>query len=270
MMNCNLAHLQVHAYLDSELAAPDAMAFEAHLMDCSACRKEFEALLATAETIRGAHGVYEPPETARARAAALIADHSRGTWHIVAAAAALAAGVILAWMLHDRTPAPDPLTEFAAESHLHYAGGRLPLDIRSEEPKTVAAWLSSRLPFRLSLPNYPEPPGQAKKYVLEGARLLQAGPDDVAYLAYRMDQRPISLLMTTSARIVPKGGEVFYSGGLAFHSKLYKGLRVITWSDKGLHYALVSELATGGAQSCMVCHGSEGDHQKVAPLGRRL
>ncbi|HEY3840721.1 MAG TPA: zf-HC2 domain-containing protein [Bryobacteraceae bacterium] len=269
-MNCYLAHLQIHAYLDGELAPGDALSFEAHLMDCAECRKEFEALLATVETVRGAQGVYEATERSRQRAAQLIATSRRGNWRVGAIAAALAIGAFLTWFVHARPDRPDLLTEFAAESHLHYANGRLPLDIRSEEPKAVAAWLSARLPFRLNLPNYPEPPGSTKKYVLEGARLLQSGSDDVAYLAYRMDRRPISLLMTTSARIVPRGGEIYYSGGLAFHSKLYKGLRVITWSDKGLHYALVSELATGGAQSCMVCHGSEEEHQKFAPLRRGL
>ena len=47
----------------------------------------------------------------------------------------------------------------------------------------VADWLSEHLLFHLTLPNYPERPGEPKKYVPVGARLLQYGEDDVAYLA---------------------------------------------------------------------------------------
>lgn len=272
-MNCANALDQLHAYVDTELASSDALLVEAHLMECDACRSEFGALLAGVETVRGTQGVYEAPETSRQRVLDLMKRHQRRTslwrWSIAAGVAAL---VLIAFgtFLPGRAARSVGLGEFAVESHLRYAKGTLPLDVKSEEPQVLAAWLSARLPFRLQLPNYPEPAGQTKKYVLEGTRLLQLNNEDVAYLAYQMKGRPISLLMTASPGMAPSGGEIYRSGGLAFHSTVYKGLRVITWTDKGLHYALVSEMATGGAESCMVCHGSEGDHIKVAPLRPRL
>ncbi len=67
--------------------------------------------------------------------------------------------------------------------------------------RRVAMWLSSRLPIHRTLPNYPEQPGQGKRYSFVGARLLQYREDDVAYLA----------------------------GGLTIHSNSHKGLRMITW-----------------------------------------
>jgi anti-sigma factor RsiW len=118
----------------------------------------------------------------------------------------------------------------------------------------------------MTLPNYPEAPGQAKKYVLAGARLLQYDEDDVAYVAYRMRGRPISLLIASSARVSPGGGNVYRSGGLTFHSISRKGLQTITWEDRGLSYALVSDLRTVGAESCVVCHGGAGEDRKFAPL----
>jgi hypothetical protein len=46
--------------------------------------------------------------------------------------------------------------------------------------------------FHLTLPNYPE--GGPKRYALVGARLMQYRGEDVAYLAYEMDRKPISLI----------------------------------------------------------------------------
>ena len=77
-----------------------------------------------------------------------------------------------------------------------------------------------------------------------------------AYVAYRMDERPISLLVTSAERVKPEGGEAIVQGGLTFHIESVSGLKVITWSDKGLTYALASDLAVTGSRSCMVCHGS--------------
>jgi anti-sigma factor RsiW len=271
-MTCAKALDQLHAYVDAELEPADTLSMEAHLMECDACRRDFEALLSGVEAVRGAHGVYEVPETSRQRVLELMAGHRRrtGLWRlgIAAAIAALLFGAF--GVVERRVSRQDGLEEFATESHLRYARGTLPLDLKSEEPSVVANWLSARMPFRLKLPNYPEPAGRTKKYVLEGTRLLQLSDQDIAYLAYRMKGRPISLLMTASARMAPSGGEIYRSGGLAFHSTKRKGLRIITWSDKGLNYALVSEMATGGAESCLVCHGNEADHQKVAPLRPRL
>ena len=89
-----------------------------------------------------------------------------------------------------------------------------------------------------------------------GGRLVAFDGDYAAYVAYRMDGRPISLLVTAADRVRPEGGEVVVQGGLTFHLESVLGLKVITWTDKGLTYALASDLAVTGNRSCMVCHGS--------------
>ena len=267
-MNCPQARHELHAYVDGELAAAETLALEAHLVECAGCREEFETLLASVETVRGAGGLYEPPQASRERVTRLVTHHHRRLrWWRVGAAVSLVTILCGGYaLLNQRLESRDRFAAFAAEAHLRYARGAMPLDIYSDRPAAVADWLSDRLPFRLTLPNYPEPAGQAKKYVLAGARLQQYGENDVAYLAYRMDGRPISLLIASSSRIVPRGGSVYQSGGLTFHSNSEKGLQTITWVDRGLSYALVSDLHSVGAESCVVCHGGAGEDRKFAPL----
>jgi len=49
-----------------------------------------------------------------------------------------------------------------------------------------------------------------------------------------------------------------------------QGLRVITWKDKGLAYAQVSDLDVKGAESCIICHGAEGGRRKFEGLGKGI
>ena len=92
---------------------------------------------------------------------------------------------------------------------------------------------------------------------------------EVAYLAYRMEGRPISLLVSSSAEVLPSSGQAYTSGKLTFHFSSEQGLKLITWRDRGLSYALVSDVQVEGAQSCVVCHGAESERDKFENLLRR-
>jgi hypothetical protein len=102
-----------------------------------------------------------------------------------------------------------------------------------------------------------------------GGRLVSFEGDYAAYVAYRMEERPISLLVTSADRVRPEGGEIVRSGALTFHQESRAGLKVITWSDSGLTYALVSDVTVAGARSCMVCHGSPEEREKIEGFSRR-
>jgi hypothetical protein len=123
--------------------------------------------------------------------------------------------------------------------------------------------------FSVQLPNYQESSGQEKLYTLEGARLVGFEKNYAAYVAYRMKERPISLVITSDSAARPSGGEEIQAKGLKFHYNAIDGLKVITWSDRGLTYALVSDLEERGQQSCIVCHEGTKDQELFAPLKPR-
>jgi hypothetical protein len=54
--------------------------------------------------------------------------------------------------------------------------------------------------------------------------------------------------------------------GLTFHFNSIFGFKVITWSDRGLTYALVSDLEERGLQSCIVCHQGTKDRDLIEGL----
>jgi anti-sigma factor RsiW len=212
--------------------------------------------------------LYEVPEQSYAAIQGMVANWERRQrqrrWVGAMAAGAVLMAVAIGWV----SAARSGYEEFAAQAHRNYTLGAFPLDVASNQPPVVSHWLEPRVPFHLTLPNYPE--GGPKRYALVGARLMQYRGEDVAYLAYEMDRKPISLLISSSSRIIPTAGESYKSGGLTFYFSSEQGLRIITWTDKGLAYAQVSDLDVKGAESCMICHGAEGERRKFEGLGKRM
>ena len=144
--------------------------------------------------------------------------------------------------------------------------GQLPLETETANPQEISDWFANKVNFSVKLPNYQESSGQEKLYTLEGARLVNYQTDYSAYVAYRMKDRPISLVITSDSSATPSGGEVIASKGLTFHYNAIDGLKVITCSDRGLTYALVSDLDERGQQSCIVCHAGTKDQDFIEPL----
>ncbi len=284
---CEEISTQITFYLDDELHGDERATFEAHLAICAACRTQLEIEKQFIESLRQSRPLYVAPPDLRARVAETLSDSpepliaspqlraklqrslagkplspsesSRKFWLALAAAVVLVAGATW-WMTTGRsrtTPEIQPLSEFAfmaVTTHQRYLQGKLPLEIASESPERISGWFEGKVPFRLTLPNYQELSGQERLYNLEGARLVGFKNDYAAYVAYQMGKRPIGLVVAGDNVVQPSGGELIWSNGLTFHYDTLDGLKVITWSDRGLTYALVSDMEERGQRSCLVCH----------------
>jgi anti-sigma factor (TIGR02949 family) len=270
MLTCDAARRLVSPYLDGELVGEDRTAFRAHVDFCPACRRVLADEEAVVDAVRRAVVRPQAPPGVRARVEALMAAPGRRTawaWIAAAAVALAAVGAAIAYRLApaatDVATASSELALLAADTHLRYSRGQLPLEIGSEQPEVVSRWFSGRVPFNLTLPDYPVAPGERKPYHLLGGRLVSYRDDYAAYVAYRLDDRPISLLVTSAQLARPAGGETVRFGSLVFHQQSVNGLKVITWTDKGLTYALASDLSVHGSQSCTVCHGSPEERRRL-------
>ena len=272
MMDCSQIRPRIELYVDREVTGAEALEFEAHLTECEECRRVHDNLRATVDAVRGASPLYDVPERSYVAVRSIISDwerrQRRRRWMLMAVpaiAAAVLIAVAAAWISTGRRSG---YQQFAAQVHRDFARGAFPLDIASGQPQVVTNWLEPRVPFHLTLPNYPE--GGPKRYSMAGARLMQYRGEDVAYLAYQMDGKPISLLISSSSRVPVSSGESYQSGGLMFYFSSENGLRIITWKDKGLAYAQVSDLDVKGAESCVICHGAAGERKKFEGLGKGI
>ncbi len=163
---------------------------------------------------------------------------------------------------------------FAVNTHRQHAEGSLALDIRSDSQQTVNNWLKAKSPFSLTLPVRPAAPGEERPYRLEGARLVQVGGKAAAVIAYQVRTSPVqavpaSLMVVPDSVVEASGGIEVDFKSLRLHYATVEGYRVVTWSQHGRTYALVSQEGNGTQRSCMVCHSAMRDRdlsQTPTPL----
>ena len=282
MRKCDDIRGRLTLYLDNELQGEERVTVEAHLSECESCAALFARELGFLNEVRESGPLHQAPTALRARVEGVLNQGTaparraaRVSWIVAVAAALLVLLLpVVAWrIMRQANPArpgqPSTFALMAADTHLRHTRGQLPLEVESASPQVISEWFSNKVNFSVKLPNYQESSGQDKLYTLEGARLVGYQKDYAAYVAYRMKERPITLVITSDSLAKPSGGEEIAARGLRFHYNAIDGLKVITWSDRGLTYALVSDLEERGQQSCIVCHQGTKDQDFIAPLKPR-
>ncbi len=260
--------------VDDELVGDERRVFEAHLATCLACRAELERERELLRGIRAGYAAARAPQALHARVAALaqaqqrVAPRGFRFW-ATAAAALVALSLAGLWSARARSTAPEAVgREFvgqATDAHLRVTRGQLPLEVRSGRPDEVARFFEGRVPFQLALPDHPAG-GELSRLI--GGRLVAFRGDYAAYLTYRQEgDRPVSLLVASAAQVQPAGGRVVRSGKLTFHVESLAGLNVISWADRGLTYALVSDAGERGERSCLVCHAKPEERRHLEGFG---
>lgn len=274
MKNCEDICRRLNLYLDNELQGDDRGAIETHLQECASCAAILERELSFINAIRESGPLHVASPELRARVqetlnGSPLKPRSRLRWGLAIAAALLVLILpVVIWRGMSRTDRTEPssFALMAAETHLRRTRGQLPLEVETAAPQRISEWFGNKVNFSVKLPNYQELSGQEKLYTLEGARLVGYKDDYAAYVAYRMKARPISLVITSDSVVRPSGGEEIPAKGLTFHYNAIHGLKVLTWSDRGLTYALVSDLEERGQESCIVCHQGTKDQDLITPL----
>lgn len=296
--SCNQIRAQMAFYLDDELHNGERGEFEAHLPVCAACRELLDQERLLIEQVRASRPLYTAAPELRERITQIMSAapephlasqdlrqriqqalkpsfassfQPRPVRWLSLAAVLLAVAFAGIWFLKLRTdlhrfPHPSEFALMAVDTHLRRIRNQLPLEIIADSPELISTWFNGKVSFSLKLPNYQESSGQEKLYHLEGARLVAFNNDYAAYVAYQMRQRPITLVVTANSVAMPSGGEEIVSKGLKFHYDSISGLKVITWTDRGLTYALVSDLEERGQQSCLVCHAGTKDRDFIEGL----
>lgn len=306
MIDCKEIHDRIALYLDEELEGAERAGFEAHVQSCDACHARLKSEREFLEVVRSAKPLHPASPELRGRVEEQLSscrempvapkvlrrdvEYSLGLGKgslrafanfrtLIAASVIVVVLLFLGFWQVTREFAskerkgfiggPSEFALMAADTHLRHVRGQLPLEIDSDAPQEISSWFKDKLPFSVKLPNYQESSGQEKLYQLEGARLVAYKSDYAAYVSYQMRDHPISLVITSNALATPSGGQEIAAKGLVFHYDSINGFKVITWADRGLTYALVSNLEERGQQSCVVCHHGTNDREFIESLKPR-
>lgn len=286
MAVCERYGFRLILYLDSELDSDEQRHVEAHLASCTSCRSFYNRERLFREGVRRRRPLHLTPDDLRGRVQAIVCARHMTTedadivprsprttrnlrrFGAVAVAAGLAA-LIGFQSISSVVVSPVEAASFpamAADVHQRHQRGQLPLEVTTDAAQDVSHWFAGKVPFVVTLPDYQETSGQNNRYEIKGARLVGFNGGYAAYVAYRMDRQPISLVITSTSVATPADGRIISAKGIPFHFETIDGLKVITWSHRNLTYALVSELTERGQKSCMVCHQGAGDRDVIESL----
>jgi anti-sigma factor RsiW len=288
MKGCEGYYAIIQLYANDEKTGLEHL--RAHLRTCEICRVKFEADERLSTLLRRSRPLYPAPDEFRKRILQstnsvpptavdgpvdslqcmpeLLARpvYSTGRrvlrWALPAAATliVLACLVVVPSLL--RLSRAKRFIETAVAAHRSLLNGELPLEIQSNSTSAVTAWFGGKLHFTFRLPNSAEETGLKRVYQLTGGRLINFRGEHVALVAYRLQKEQITLLVSSEQSAVAVGGEEISSGGITFHYSKRASFTIITWSNHGLTYALVSSLPGPGRQSCLVCHQGMADHAR--------
>jgi mycothiol system anti-sigma-R factor len=289
MKSCDEYAANIQLYLDKELSGQELEEFRAHLTTCVSCQEELAAEEELSSLLYRSRPLYSASDALRDRVhQATIgitpsgngapgnlrnnilgmmrqpADYSGRRWQALAAMVlVICLGLAFVPGIVQRVRASS-YVDMAIATHRSFVDGSLPLEVQSDSPTAVAAWFTGKVPFKFRLPSSGEATGQDGSYKLIGGRLVSYQSGYAALVSYRMQQQIISLLITSDKFAGAAGGEVVRSGGITFHHNRRASLNIITWSNHGLTYALVSSLPGSGKQSCLVCHENMADSRQFA------
>jgi hypothetical protein len=287
MNSCDEFAVKALRYLNNDLEGQEMADFLSHLDSCARCQEHLEAEKELSTTLHGSRPLYTAPAALRDRVAAvtmqatssglqdstrwpasrLPGEHVSGIvqrladWRALApATVAVALCLAVAPNIERRVQAAS-YVEAAVATHRSYISGSLRAALESSSPEQVTAWFAGKVPFDFRLPAAESTPEKNPIYWLAGAALVNYKGKPAALVMYETQSDKISLLVDSSGSAVVAGGDEVRSGKLTFHYRNDSGFRVITWSNHGLSYALVSSVSGPAGASCLVCHQNMADRE---------
>jgi anti-sigma factor (TIGR02949 family) len=294
MSACDEFCAMVPLLLDDELGGSEADRLRQHIACCADCRQFLAQEQALSQLMRRTRPLYRASEGLRARVAGILSSEAyeivraperlrrrilrvlaspvRGfaqpalRWRQLAAVALVTLLALLFVPMTVQRVRANAFVETAAETYHSYLEGNLPMEIHTSSAAEVTAWFAGKVPFHFQLPESQPAASGPQTYRLVGSRLVNFRGKYAALTTYEMKDQKISLLVVSDESARAEGGEEVRSGRLTFHDHTVDGLKVITWSNHGLTYALVSSLPGSARQSCLVCHQNMADHQNFSHI----
>jgi anti-sigma factor RsiW len=237
-MNCEEAEVLLHALIDGELDAGHAREVEAHIAGCPRCAAALSDYREMSKAMASADVRYTaPPELRRRIEAALPQPQAqvvqmpsrravlRG-FAMGSAVSAIAATGLFAIVV--RNDDMERIQSEVVSAHLRSLQAGHLIDVVSTDQHTVKPWFNGKLDVAPPVIDL-----TAQGFTLIGGRLDYVDARAIGAVVYRRRQHVINLFVAQTASTERSAAKI----------ETVQGFNIRHWSDRGLNYWAVSDLA---------------------------
>jgi anti-sigma factor RsiW len=237
-MTCDEAKILLHALIDGELDAGHAREVEDHIATCPDCAAELAACREMSKAIAGADLRYTAPPALRRRIEAALPQAQtqiqavpsrravlRG-FAMGSAVSAIAATGLFAIVLRSDDDAR--ITSEIVSAHLRSLQAGHLTDVISTDQHTVKPWFNGKLGVAPPVIDL-----TAQGFTLIGGRLDYVDARPIGAIVYRRRLHIINLFVAQTASTERRAAK----------TETFQGFNVRSWSEGGLNYWAVSDLA---------------------------
>jgi anti-sigma factor RsiW len=236
-MTCDEAEVLLHALIDGELDAGHAREVEDHIAGCPRCAAQLAAYRELNRAIAGANLRYTAPPLLRKRIEASLpqpqatrAPPSRRAvlrgFAMGSAVSAIAATGLVAIIL--RNDDEQRIESEVVSAHLRSLQAGHLTDVISTDQHTVKPWFNGKLDVAPPVVDL-----TAQGFALIGGRLDYVDARPIGAIVYRRRAHVINLFVAQTASTERR----------AARTETIQGFNIRRWSDQGLNYWAVSDLA---------------------------
>jgi anti-sigma factor RsiW len=233
-MTCDEAEILLHALIDGELDAGHARAVEDHIAGCPRCAAQLASYREMSKIIAGADVRYKAPLELRRRIEASLPQPKQAPsrravlrgFAMGSAVSAIAATGLVAIILRSDDEAR--IESEVVSAHLRSLQAGHLTDVLSTDQHTVKPWFNGKLDVAPPVIDL-----TAQGFTLIGGRLDYVDTRPIGAIVYRRRAHVINLFVAQTASAERRAAKI----------ETIQGFNIRRWSERGLNYWAVSDLA---------------------------
>jgi anti-sigma factor RsiW len=233
-MTCDEAEILLHALIDGELDAGHTRAVEDHIAGCPRCAAQLASYREMSKIIAGADVRYKAPLELRRRIEASLPQPKQAPsrrallrgFAMGSAVSAIAATGLVAIILRGDDEAR--IESEVVSAHLRSLQAGHLTDVLSTDQHTVKPWFNGKLDVAPPVIDL-----TAQGFTLIGGRLDYVDTRPIGAIVYRRRAHVINLFVAQTASAERRAAKI----------ETIQGFNIRRWSERGLNYWAVSDLA---------------------------
>ena len=233
-MTCDEAEIVLHALIDGELDAMHTSEIEAHIAACPRCATALRDYRTMANAMSSDELKFAAPARLRQRIEAAMPQKRSPDRRMLlqgfalgSAVSALAATGLFAIILGDKNE--QRILSDVMSAHLRSLQAGHLTDVLSTDQHTVKPWFNGRLDVAPPVVDL-----TSQGFTLIGGRLDTIDGRAIAAIVYRRRTHVINLFVSQTGNTEPHAARI----------ETVQGFNIRRWSDRGLNYWAVSDLAS--------------------------